>query len=239
MIKKDQSSKHLIGMKNINYIFRVFKQEHFLDLLDTKELHLVHPSSWDDPFENVFLHQNIKVGNEIMPIEFRNHFYGQCWSYKIESDAMWRIYSPNKSGAKIKVNPERLLSQMRKNHHWSYIGKVEYCSSLKLKNHVKKFKSIGENFFVGDSSGIKTASTLLIKRTPFSHEKEVRIIVRASSHNSNHLRVMVDINELIEEIVLDPRMSKHDEVFLKNKIANSGYRGRVIKSGLYKLPSFE
>ena len=45
-------------------------------------------------------------------IGFKENLYGQCWTKTRESDAMWRIYSPNKNGVRIMTTPRKLLTAL-------------------------------------------------------------------------------------------------------------------------------
>src|SRR5438552_2336902 len=67
----------------------------------------------------------------------RMRLYGQCWSLLDESDAMWRIYSPNKAGVKIRTTVRKLITAVydRTDRYASlkyFIGRVSYESEKEL-----------------------------------------------------------------------------------------------------------
>jgi hypothetical protein len=60
---------------------------------------LVNPTKWDDPFESFFLEATeVKDNSTVEIISLKNlaaDWYGQFWSKKAESDAMWRRRQSN------------------------------------------------------------------------------------------------------------------------------------------------
>jgi hypothetical protein len=94
------------------------------ELFERSELVLVRPKLWEDPSENFLLRCNLELDTG-KRIDLRNEerqFYGQCWSLKRETDAMWRIYSPQKNGVKIKVRSGNLLSCLYPDSGDNFIG---------------------------------------------------------------------------------------------------------------------
>ncbi len=82
-------------------IYRIFPVSRFRQLMQDRQLVLVKPSMWDDPFENFIMQAKSKLQtNEVVSLEaLRDKMYGQCWMMCEESDAMWRIYSfPRRPG---------------------------------------------------------------------------------------------------------------------------------------------
>jgi len=91
-----------VDIVNMNRpIYRVFSNQRILEMFRDRKLTLTAPRLWDDPFEN-FLAKCpalVKSINEHVSLSgiFKN-FFGQCWTYHEDNDAMWRIYSPKKTG---------------------------------------------------------------------------------------------------------------------------------------------
>lgn len=95
------------------FIYRIVSVERLLQLFQTQQNTLIKPKKWDDPFENFILQSQVRIPTgEIATFGFRDQFYGQCWTLHSASDAMWRIYSPNKNAVRIRstiqceANPE-------------------------------------------------------------------------------------------------------------------------------------
>lgn len=231
-------------------IYRIIRFSTLEQIFNEQKLTLVKPKKWDDPFENFILKSTgiLPDGREL-EIGFREHFYGQCWSLTKESDAMWRIYSPDKDGVKIKTTIRKLFTPLfqlggeYKNLNgevfnlYSFVGKVKYSGTQTLLSMLKDEKRMSSKIY--DQSGWGQASTFFFKRYAFRHEREVRIIYNCQG-NLQEDTFCFDINptQLFDEIVFDPRMS--DELFqgYKEKLIKLSYNKRITQSNLYKLKSF-
>ena len=222
-------------------IYRIYSIKRFLALLKSNKDALIKPKKWkDDPFENFILKSDVidekgKKGT----FSFQDDLYAQCWSLNKENDAMWRIYSPQKNGIKVKSNITYLIESLKNslNLHqkdFCYIGSVKY---LKIEQIRKYFKSLKlENILTSDGSGC--AETLLIKREAFFHEKEIRIIFfNPYKSTLDFYEFQIDPNYLFSEIVIDPRMEKEKAKKLKTKIKKLGYKGPIHISNLYSPPT--
>ncbi len=182
----------------------------------------------------------LKTGKEHKS-ELRNRGYGQCWTLTIESDAMWRIYSPNKNGVKIQTSIRKLFQSLY-SAQTSYgtiscfIGKVKYYSKEKIDELVK-YRLAGIKQFNGS---IGQAQSLLFKRNAFKHEKEVRLIYLDPRNqcDSNVYLYPCDPLSLIDRITFDPRMNPRLFKIYKDHFRAIGYKGPVIQSSLYRPPRY-
>jgi hypothetical protein len=84
------------GMK----LYRYIRLKRLYELFDDRVNVLVHPSKWDDPFENFVLNSQFTYpdGTSSGDIGLRLRMYGQCWTTASVSDALWRIYCPKECG---------------------------------------------------------------------------------------------------------------------------------------------
>jgi hypothetical protein len=222
-------------------IYRVFDSFRFINSFESSQLSFVHPSLWDDPFENLLMNSTgIFPDGVKMSFEYRKYFYCQCWSRIRESDALWRIYAPNKMGIKVKSSIRKvqnsLMTDFNKNLPYDcYIGLVKYYSKDKILDIIKN-QYYMHNLLL-DSTLKSQAESLLFKRIPFSHEKEIRIIMNTWKVMPRRIiKVKANLNELIEEIVLDPRMDDQNVQMITNRLIDLGFNKRIIQSGLYRLP---
>jgi len=232
-------------------VYRIFSFERLREIFDEKILTLVKPKKWDDPFENFILKAEGQM-NDGRPFGFdaRHHFYGQCLSLTKESDAMWRIYSPEKDGVKVKSTIRKLFTpffNVGGQHHKAngdlfnlscFMGKVNYKSTKFLLNMLNDKVRMTSKVF--DQSGWGQASTFLFKRWAFRHEHEVRLLYyNHGDISSDFYKFPISPNEIFDEIVFDPRMKKviyHDN---KSQLVSWGYQHKIIQSGLYKLLEFK
>jgi len=233
-------------------IYRVMHVERLIEILILQKLTLRQPKQWDDPFENFML----MSGNR-RERSYPADIFGQCWSLHEESDAMWRIYAPEKTGIKIKTSVSNLFSQFwiapevsDTSSRSCYIGKVDYFE----KDLLKKVAMMNDPGLEKKEplNGKFIATKLLLKRKEFMHEAEVRLIYldhfdRGKGMLSPTLSSLVQLSDnqsfqftvntetLIEEIMIDPRMSQHTCNAYTYYIRKLGYRGPILQSSLYSL----
>lgn len=229
-------------------VYRIFPQDYLFSMFSNRENVLVRPGKWEDPFENFILNSTAITGaGEEVTFDFHNDYYGQCWTTLKASDAMWRIYSPDKYDAKkSKLPPDgiRIRTTIRKLASSlgaplgkleplnSSVGKVKYMKDNELKDFAKSIfqTSISEESIV---------QTLLAKRNAFSHEKEIRVIysdINKINTNGDLFKYQIDPHDLIDQIMLDPRLSVGDADTLKSKIRKvTKFKGTIKRSLLYTL----
>lgn len=220
-----------------NHIYRIFPINRFLNILKTKENVLLKPKKWDDPFENLLLKSKIRIDEELTSFDFKDDVFGQCWTWHRETDAMWRIYSSNKDGIRVRSTPRKLLSSIKESCKSfpdlsCFIGGVRYHYRDKL---IDSFKKI--NLLSTDGSGI--AKSLLLKRIQFSHEKEVRLIYihqNENERNNEIFRYEINPQEVFDRILFDPRMDSDLMESYKIYIKSLGYNFECKRSTLYDLP---
>lgn len=216
------------------YLYRIVRFDHAVQILKGK-LYFSHPSQWEDPYETHIEH------------DYDHAIFAQCWTTASMSDAMWRIYSPNFLGVRLRTKAGALVQVMRdytsKNKGFKRrLEKVSYLGQPKYHIATNKIKAcIANSGLDGPSLG---ADLLCVKRSAFKHENEVRAIIydpHAKREKGGALKgILVDANgmELIESILLDPRAP--DEIchamrhYLKEVL---GFPGEVRKSKLYTLKS--
>ena len=116
------------------YIYRVFPLERLYELFRNRQNVLVRPSKWEDPFENFILNSPARLTDgTVVSFGFNNDFYGQCWTLLPSSDALWRIYSPDKTSVRVRTTVRKLLSSLQVTlaewaHELTFVGKVRYLS---------------------------------------------------------------------------------------------------------------
>ncbi|WP_047790344.1 hypothetical protein [Tenacibaculum mesophilum] len=251
-----------LSEKDLNKnIYRIYPLFRILELLETKQNVLVKTEEWEDPFENFILKSTGKLpSGELFTVNSRNKYYGQCWSLKKESDAMWRIYSQHikdsktkeliidNIGIKVKSTIRKIfedLFETQENHInpynkkpynlFTFAGKVQY----KKKQELVELLNNASDYLL-DGTGKGQAETLMLKRLAFTHEKEVRFVF----HNTNGkttdkvFKYKINPNESFEEIVVDPRIPKETYLKIKEQLKEKGFENKIIQSGLYKIENF-
>ncbi|SHO73264.1 DUF2971 domain-containing protein [Flavobacterium cucumis] len=228
-------------------IFRFLTVERLFEIFRTHQNVLVSPKLWEDPFENhimsSFINQKTEDERDIC-IGFRDNFYGQCWTQTRESDAMWRIYSPNKNGARITTTPRKLLKSLfidtgnQINDFSCFLGKVQYYSTTKLCQHLDK----NAIHWLIEPTGKGMIQSLLFKRLPFKHENEVRLIIntkfKPQRAKINIYPYLFNPLEIIDDIVFDPRINYEEYQNYKIQLRKLRFTNRIVKSILYDMPKF-
>ncbi len=236
-------SKEISFTRNIDgedSLFRYMSLAQFLSIIENEELVLKKVTLWEDTWEA--LDKQIPVKKENGELTYANctladSVVGQCWTYEKDSDAMWRIYSPDKQGVMIETKAKNF--KIIKDLRLALLAKVKYFNN---NNFISKNKEIT------DDRSYKYAGTMVLKREAFKHENEVRLLVCMQPYiqdkgiNPWELETYAfNINpiDFIESITFDPRA---DEWFVRTieKYCNSkGFRCPIAKSKLYEKTFFE
>ncbi len=218
------------------FLYRIASLDRFVEALSSGENVLVSPSKWEDPFDGYILNAyGVLPGGAMVAFRLRNNYFGQCWSLHRETDLMWRAYSPQKDGVKLRVRADKLHDSLDSNQRGSgngqtFLGYVSYKRKPAFDETLRR----GCDFGTPSES---QARALLVKRYGFRSEREVRLIAYAEHHSATGLfRYPVKWNDLLDQAVLDPRMSYTEARKAKQRIRAAGYAGLVIRSGLYKKP---
>lgn len=241
--------------KNYNYIYlpkieldkpiyRVISVNRLFELFEKRINVLVKPKLWEDPYENFIMNSKGETQDgEMFDIDFRDNFYGQCWTKTRNSDGIWRIYSPDKNGARIETTPRKLFDSLYSKLNniqdiSCFIGKVKYFSESKLKSLLEEKGSD----WINDINGIGQAKTLLFKRDAFEYENEVRLIYNSFKLNSESdtYSYKIDPHDLIDKITFDPRIDYAEFRRHKQNLIHLNYNDEnILKSTLYKTPNLK
>lgn len=228
------------GITRKTKLYRTICKSRLLQLFSTHQNALVRPKLWDDTFENLALISEVEIDGEIATFGFKGDVYGQCWTLERFSDAMWRIYSEETDGIRIKTTVGKLLDSLASfdpkfSDVSCFIGKVRYCRDSDLNDFAETH--FAEGF---GTDGRKIAETLLVKRNAFSHEKEVRLIyISPSSQPAKNdvYRYSFDPHSVIDQIMLHPMLSSSERKKLKQEIrSKTGWSGELKHSKLYRKP---
>ncbi|MGO7371741.1 DUF2971 domain-containing protein [Rhizobium leguminosarum] len=233
----DKNTINLTGQDLDAHVYRVMPMKRFYELFGNKQNVLVRPSKWEDPFENFILNARARLSDgTIVSFGFNNDFYGQCWTKLTSSDALWRIYSPDRTGVRVRTTVRKLLTTLQAPlGEWApeqaFVGKVLYLGDEKLV-------SFGNEVFREGLNSRALAETLLVKRIAFRHEREVRLLYfEKDKGQEDTYAYAVDPHALIDQVMLDPRLLRADADAKKDEIRKrTGFKGTVLHSLLYAPP---
>ena len=153
---------------------------------------------------------------------------------------MWRIYSPEKTAVRITTTAGKLFDAVTgTSDKWSpiqfFIGAVEYLNEDAL--HVLlSSTSFADMALGGQNDGF--ARTLLLKRTAFEHEREVRVLFCDvhKKYQGPAVVLPVDTTTLVDHIKLDPRLDDGMVPVVTQMLRTCGAQAPVMRSTLYQAP---
>jgi hypothetical protein len=240
------NTNNLIRIDDLDQeVFRIDKIDRIEQMFSDNMLVLVRPAMWEDPFENFLLKCSaVEPDGTIVALDnLANSWYGSCWTLNSDSDAMWRIYSQKKDGIRLKSTVRKLAEAIWETQNLFsslkyFIGKVQYLPRTDIEKILQR-TSFWNLAAGGQNSAF--AETLLLKRTEFEHENEIRILACSSNDpldprtNGDLYKIPINSNYFIEELCIDPRLSDAEAETVKNKLQRFGYSGQITQSELYKL----
>lgn len=153
--------KHL-QMKTI--IWRYMPLDKYIDLLYRKELFLCRLDKLEDPQEGSWTKQEIDKSPwpEDAIQEFKEWSFINCWHLnKVESAAMWELYSSKNAGIAIKTTIGKLKNSLKEDSKRLHIGKVNY-----VDNYIDDL----EYSLPQDSNRLTMLGPVFKKRKSFLHE---------------------------------------------------------------------
>ena len=228
-------------------IYRVYPIDRLTQLFTDRQNTLVKPKLWDDPFENLVFQQTATMtdGQTVYFDNIREKFYGQCWTLNTEeTDALWRIYSPDKNGIRVKTTLGKLFDNFYDStYKWAmisfYIGKITYKSSTEIQHFYEDPDNLNIIF---NTSGEGSVQTLLVKRLEFKHENEIRLIYSANDETDDitepFYRYHFNPIDILDELLFDPRFDDALYVTKKAEFSGQGFTKTIDKSTLYHVPNF-
>lgn len=173
-----------------------------------------------------------------------------CWQRNThESDAMWRLYCPDKAGVAVKTTVGSLKHSLLGSEP-VYIGEVLYSD---YDEHFVQAAPVGQTSFTIDPPAVR-------KRHHFKHEQEVRAVIDLSPLAGKSFHPCgvdlpfigpdafdicekgrphrVDLSTLIEEVVLSPFAEAALELFVKRSTQTAGLGIPVHWSSMTRTPHY-
>ena len=238
-------------------IYRIHSYRYLGDLLSGK-LVLRSTSCWTDRYENLIAMCGYSA--EAEDAEIKQYFFdqtrlptfAQCWTTIQESDALWRIYShltkkgiagstfSKDEGVRLRTTPRKLVKCLAgsfsdKSKENCYIGPVHYLDAQQLKQYIADIIGTNrEHAFSGFSGHV---DALMLKRNAFEHEQEIRLLYIDTGREfkgEDQVEVPIDVNTVIEEITLDPRIPEGDKRIRREKwLRSKDFKNEISISMLY------
>jgi hypothetical protein len=247
MINTYFRDRELKGICKDDYVYKYIPLKYLKAMLESKKLRINKVSTWEDPYENFFSKSNFYAFSpfykQYISVDTQNlidRTYGQSWTFLEESDAMWRIYSNVKDldliAIRLKIKVDDLFDIVYTHDNCmatTSIGRVNYKTDKEINQWLDNIK---DNTDIISDFHKYVKDCLLIKRKPFSHEEEVRIIICNGTSGTAEDFLEFDIKDLsvFEEFVIDPRLEQNCVGLITQRIEKLGIdRSKIRKSKLY------
>ena len=235
--------------KNTSYFYKYVSLDValtiFREIYDKKKktkiapqtIRFVEPPSWDDQYESRFYSANYaQIDNSP---ESYPKLYATCFTPREESEPAWQIYNRDKEGlgkrcVQFRLNQIGLRKELIKNLKDCTIveGRVEYKSKYDIQtlhlstnekgNHSKEFDKYFSSFALDNFINL-----LLLKRTAFEHEQEVRIFIIFDNDKSHKASTKKDATlkdiplnwlSMLEGVKVDSKCSDIEMELLQDEI---------------------
>lgn len=213
--------------------------ENALRTLEDKSLWFSNPTCWPDPFEKRF----IEGTYEGKPFKWKGRVFCNCMTETATSEAYWKTYSQQSIGVSFAIKRFQLLTELEtiQDQYDIYIGKAEYKPTKLIRKPLKQipFDKPVPNFGTPEFY----ARMLLLKRTAFKYEDEIRMMIlkkTPTKENGFVLKYRCENTDLIRTITLDPSLKEYTfklfkDIFIeKYGFATEGFNYRVQQSKLYE-----
>lgn len=192
--------------------YKYMPLDRFIASVNKNEFIFVSPSLWKDPFERLYFNVDCSThGYET------DNIACLCVSEKSSTneDASWKAYADNgEKAVRLSINRvlflEFLDSYAEQHGYDVYIGRAQYwLEKREIMNLYKSGKPYHDLFFPKSMERMHYLSVMLLKRSAFDYENEVRIfLVKRDTipFEKNLLRIPCDYkwNGLITDITLSP-----------------------------------
>lgn len=226
----DDHLRSLLGLPSLTpdeRIYRVIPIDYLFDMFASQTNVLANPRTWPDPFERA-------VVTTVFP---STAVFAQCWTRHTASDAMWRVYSSQATSVRIRTTTLKLarglLLAQRASTSKVAIAGVDYLHERQLVGAVVGRRS--------DQQPSAKLRCLFLKRRAYLHEREVRLAMldETGSTSDELYRYPVSPEQLVEQVMVDPRLAEDEAERLKIEIRErTGLPKRsVLRSLLYSVPA--
>lgn len=226
-------------------LWRYFRTERVMELLQSSYLYFASARQFDDPFEGAIavLPPGFPVDPRYTELELGEKAFEElrqltkicCWhraSY--ESDAMWQLYAGSRKGVAVRTNAGRIRAAAKTfrlksqyGHEDLWAGNVKYVDLLKERLHV----SMLDRFWY--------------KHMAFAWEREFRLAVSVRmayefgvNVPENGVKVEFDIPQLVERIYLGPSLPENDVEAIRAAAKAHGLEDRIRVSSMLGRPRY-
>lgn len=227
-------------------IYRFLKFDDFFEHnIGVSKLSMSKPKNWPDSYDALLYKCPARMTDTpfVSMGGLLNKVFAMCWTETPESELLWNGYSyGNVKSIRLKSTPRRILKyfyDFNKEGFYNafFASKVVYSKREEYLNEVKNCR-FSEYGMVGGLHD-KLISSLFRKTDEHQDENEIRFVyydIDGETSGSDYYSFRVDMNEVVEEIILNPLLNDPDVVLLTQKLKLEGYRNSIQQSKLNLFP---
>lgn len=227
-------------------IWKYFKTERFLEVLDSSSLYFSSARQFEDKFEgavairesepNLLPREKLLLDDSQSAFEeLRRLTKINCWHVSnYENTAMWSLYAQKNKGLAIVSTPRDIISSID-----DYRIKPEYEAET---IHFGKVQYVNLETCMGEDDCTRR---FFCKHTCFQWENEFRFAISlrlaeefGAEILENGIQVQINIKQMIKKIVLGPNLCVEDQELILEKLEENDLKSTLQKSVLTFFPSF-
>ena len=208
-------------------LYRYVPLHRLLEVLSLNKLTFMKTSKWEDPFEGFLFDYCVREFPQWHLFSgLKTSLFCLCLSTDTEKDQIWRAYTPNSDGVRMKLNLSALEPFLGPDY---ILGNVCYRVVSTIKKLLREYRD--EQAPCED----KLLKLFFFKRKAFKSDQEVRMITTDASATGDVKSVEIDARAVIGEIMFDPRMDGKLYSSYKDLLKSDAYRfpGKIHQSELY------
>ncbi|MGI5523050.1 hypothetical protein ACQEUX_19250 [Micromonospora sp. CA-259024] len=248
----DSHPELLDTLADETFLWRYMDLPRFVDLLQSRELHLARADQMYDRWEGAYGPTNVAMRPEIYSEHYaamqqhfpyvaayaRTHAFLNCWyAADCESASMWSIYDRENRGVAVRTTKERLLKSLTgpNSIHGATVQYVDYSAHWIPEGNV--------------------FHPFLFKRRSFEHEREYRLLtmwspkaIRVDENQTvveaepdtppTGLREAVELAELVEAVFISPEAPGWFHQVVQRLVGDYGQSWTVLHSDLASGPIY-
>jgi len=227
-------------------LWKYFRPERFISMLDENQIHFASANQFDDPFEGAVAVQSLQqeVDPRYAEMELTERAFFElkrltkisCWHRAdYESDAMWKLYAGEHKGIAICTTPDRMRAAFKPfrlkpeygiEDLWG--GAIKYVDLTKVR-----------------MKGAAMLNRFFFKHRAFEWEREFRLAISLRMAEefgvpvpSEGIFVNVDLPTLIDTIVIGSTTTEEERAIVTEHVARAGLDDRLQLSTLLGRPRF-
>lgn len=232
-----------------NPIYRIFQLAYLAEDIRKKRLTHMRPEVWNDPYENPLASVTFIDSETREPFSLRgitDKLFAQSWTYSPhESYDFWDEFGHLRTAVRVQTTVFKLLKGVMSlqnrfcmlNH---FLGLVNYRTEAEIRAYLQSLTLAD----VLDSLGQGVALSLMTLRRSLSPEREARLVYWHQPQDDNpwvaahvriendRCRVPFDWNEVIDAVVIGPRVPAGQRICIRNFFNSRASSARITDSSL-------